>query len=204
MSTASSSGNIIFWILGFLLFVFVIVVICYGVYQWYTMPTSSSSSAPHGVEIDNQRYLGSWYEQLRLPSWYEPNTFSHAQARYESIPTNSSQIKITNTAIDDQSGTPQSATGVATSTGQPGTYKVSFDEYPQNAAGSYIVLANTCGSPNTDYQCAIVGTNDRNGLWLLTREKDAYNPNLYQYVRQVAAANGYPEQTINRLIRVVQ
>ncbi len=117
--------------------------------------------------VDLARYAGTWYEQARLPMWFQRHCVdstatytSHADGR----------IAVHNECVTDK-GTTDRADGMATvvDTTTHAKLAVTFDNWfarliGPSREGNYWILRL-----DPDYQTAIVGTPDRRYLWILSR-----------------------------------
>jgi apolipoprotein D and lipocalin family protein len=138
-----------------------------------------------------RQYLGRWWEQARVPSWFEPPNARLAVADYALLPDGS--IRVIN-AYTDRFGRRHQAVGRARiDPRRPGTLRVSF--FPPFES-DYVVLAHGCAHPNA-YDCAVVGSRNRRRLWFLTRNQHA-TPQQMQIMARQASLAGY-RPTLNRL-----
>ncbi|WP_414474643.1 lipocalin family protein [Microvirga sp. M2] len=117
--------------------------------------------------LDLNRYLGKWYEICRLPLKWEDEAATDVTARY-SLEDNGT-VHVDNRCFDEE-GKPTQAVGAATPVNEgKSQLKVSF--LPEGLRwipfmkGDYWVL-----KLDPDYRLALVGTPDRDHLWLLARE----------------------------------
>lgn len=148
----------------------------------------SSLGKQKGVPTDWNRYLGRWYEQARIPTWFEPSTMSDVTADY--VPWNDGSIRVINRGRDTWKQLVESTAKATIDRSRVGTLNVSF--FPP-FQGDYIVLAH-----DSDYQIAIVAGSTTRYLWLLTRSPNGI-PNQWAYLREAALRNGY---TLNDLAQV--
>lgn len=126
---------------------------------------------PKTVErVDLQRYQGTWYEQARLPMFFQRNC-AQSEALYELQEGGS--IGVTNRCRTFD-GELQQVQGqaVAQVPGETNKLWVSFDNWasrllPGLTRGEYWVLYL-----DDDYQTALVGHPNRKYLWLLTRDQE--------------------------------
>jgi apolipoprotein D and lipocalin family protein len=153
------------------------------------------------VAVDLNLYQGKWYEQMRIPSWFEPATMRGATAEYKWNPETQQMSVINRGQLD---GKMYEASGQARpdASGKPGRLSVTFDQGPPGAEpGSYLVLAKDCSSRgDRPYECAVVGSKDRRQLWLLTRNPTDRSPELEAYAKDVARRNGYSEEMLRSFI----
>lgn len=122
---------------------------------------------PETVEVDLQRYQGTWYELARLPMYFQRHC-GQSEALYGL--REDGRIDVTNRCLDAK-GQWQQAQGVAEPQVQGKTDKlwVRFDNWvsrllPGLTKGEYWVLYR-----DDDYRVALVGHPDRSYLWLLSR-----------------------------------
>lgn len=123
-------------------------------------PVYRTSTAPITVaSVDQDRYLGRWHEQARLPNWFERDCV-RGDAQYGR--RSDGLISVTNTC-HRADGETRVAEGRARPDGAPGEgkFKVRFG-FPIWA--DYWVLERA-----DDYSWSIVGERGGRYLWLLTR-----------------------------------
>jgi apolipoprotein D and lipocalin family protein len=139
--------------------------------------------------VDLERYTGLWYELARLPvPFQEDNERATAEYRLRDDGT----IDLINTAIKPD-GSTRSVTGTAVPV--PGSnnsrLRVTIDNFFAELFGSppdygnYWVLKLA-----PDYSIALVGSPDRDSLWLLAREKTIPLETMQRYMDR-AAELGY-------------
>jgi len=171
----------------------------------------------NGIPIDWSRYLGKWYEQLRLPAPFEDGLIK-TTADYELTPasslssssstsnTKTNAIRVTNRGWDPRTRSWRTSIGQATIDLQAeGTLRVRFS--PQQPPAPYIVLAvlENKRQPTKPYQAAIVGSPSRRFLWLLTRRPDfELTPQVRLRVLRLASRHGYSESVLKTLVVVQQ
>lgn len=118
-------------------------------------------------DLDLERYLGLWFEIGRLPLRFEDDGASDVTAEY-SLGDDGTVI-VDNRCIDEQ-GEPVQALGQAEPDGEhAGRLRVSFLPaalrwIPFTRADYWVLRIDS------DYRVALVGTPDREHLWLLARE----------------------------------
>lgn len=166
------------------------------------------------VNIDLQKYMGTWYETFRLNSWFEPEGLNKVTAQYSLL--SNQTVDVVNSGLF-WNFIPIKAHGIATpvasSSNSLGALSVKFDSSP--VPGSYIVLyvssANRPNGPDgpggQDYSTAIVGTCSRKQLWTLTRQpiRDAKTlTELKALTMSVALQNGYSQAQLDKLVTVPQ
>ena len=124
---------------------------------------SSKGDLPVVKSVDLQRYVGTWYEIMRLPNSFEKG-LTCVTANY-SLKENG-DIKVVNSGHKtDDPATVKSSTGTAwvPNPDEPTKLKVRFF-WP--FAGSYWILAL-----DTEYKYVMIGEPSREYLWILSREK---------------------------------
>jgi apolipoprotein D and lipocalin family protein len=125
---------------------------------------------PKTVEsVDLQRYQGTWYEQARLPMFFQRNC-AQSEAHYE-LRSNGT-LGVTNRCrtVDGDMQQVQGQAMVQVP-GETNKLWVRFDNWfsrlaPGLTKGEYWVLYL-----DDDYQTALVGHPNRKYLWLLTRDQ---------------------------------
>lgn len=140
---------------------------------------SNNRSLPIIYQFDPTKYQGLWYEIARLPVYYQ-NGCTNSTANYTLNNDNTigvtNQCQVNNNIIQVK--------GVAKpKANQPGRFDVYFENNPE--AGEYNIIYL---DPN--YQYALVGTSDRNSLWILSRNANI-NDHTFQDLVWRAKQLGY-------------
>lgn len=147
-------------------------------------------NAPATVEsVDLERYQGLWYELARLPVIFQRDR-DRSTAEYELMDDGS--VSIINTSISPR-GRTRSVTGSAVPVeGTNNTrLKVNIDNFFARTFGSSPEFGNYwILKLEPDYSLALVGSPDRNTLWLLSREPSIPQEKFEQYI-DAAEAAGY-------------
>ncbi|MCO4753781.1 MAG: lipocalin family protein [Bacteriovoracaceae bacterium] len=117
--------------------------------------------------LDLERYQGLWYELYRLPNRFEEGCIN-VSATYK---IKGQKLEVANKCILEATGEEKIANGTAFVENETtrASLKVSFVPFFQRwglFAGDYNVLEV---GPNYEY--ALVGSKDRNYLWILSRTK---------------------------------
>ena len=132
--------------------------------------SSNAVDAPQTVgNVDLQRYQGTWYEQARLPMFFQRDCVrSEAHYRLQ----DDGNVEVIN-RCETASGGSKEAQGEAFAQQAGSTDKlwVRFDNwfsklFPGLTKGHYWVLYL-----DDDYSVALVGSPDRDYLWLLSRDE---------------------------------
>ena len=148
-----------------------------------------SASEPTTVDsVDLKKYAGTWYEIGRLPMYFQRNCASNVTATYTEK-TDGSGITVLNQCTESD-GTAITAEGLAKPADATGSkLKVSFlpswIRWLPVGRADYWVLAR-----DSNYQTALVGTPDREYLWLLARSPNIAQETYAKY-RKIAQNQGY-------------
>jgi len=144
--------------------------------------------------VDLERYTGLWYEIARLPVFFQ-DAEDAATARYTLNADGT--IDLINTAIQPD-GSTRSVTGTAVPV--PGSngakLRVTIDNFFAKLFGrppeygNYWILELA-----DDYSLALVGSPDRESLWLLSRTPEVSKERVDQYLDS-ARQKGYPVSEI--------
>ena len=138
--------------------------------------------------LDLKKYSGKWYEIGRLPMYFQRNCASDVTATYTPRGEDTG-ITVLNQCIDEE-GKPVTAEGLAKPVDDTGsklnvTFLPSWIRWLPVGRADYWVLAH---DPN--YQTALVGTPDKEYLWLLARSPNISQESYANY-RQIAQQQGY-------------
>ena len=148
-----------------------------------------SASVPTKVDsVDLKKYAGTWYEIGRLPMYFQRNCASDVTATYIEK-TDGSGIKVIN-QCKAQDGSAITAEGLAKPADASGsklkvTFLPSWIRWVPVGRADYWVLAR-----DADYKTALVGTPDKEYLWLLARSPNVSQETYAKY-RQIAQKQGY-------------
>lgn len=148
--------------------------------------------------VDLSRYMGKWYEIARLPMWAQRNCVT-STAEYRLL--DSGNVGVRNACVTT-SGDAAGIDGVATVADRERYAKLNvvFDQwaarlvarFTSSEEGNYWILRI-----DPDYRWAVVGTPDREYLWILSRNPvldDSTYQELVSFSRQLGFAT-------DRLIR---
>ena len=129
---------------------------------------------PTQANVDLERYAGIWHEQARLPNRFQKSCAGDVQAEYTLLPEG--KIRVIN-----QCRTADGGTEVAEGTGRlaedgadadPARLELRFAPgwltWLPSVWGDYWIIRL-----EGDYQYSLVGTPDRQYLWVLSRDKNA-------------------------------
>lgn len=133
--------------------------------------------------LDVKRYSGKWFQIKALPVWFQKG-LTKITAEYTVQPDGS--IRVKNSGLKD--GKREVALATARTTDTAGKLVVRFDQFPI-LAGDYNVLY-------TDYDSALVGTQNRNNLWILSR-RPTITKSKYQQLVQIAKKQGFDTERLS-------
>ena len=148
-----------------------------------------SASTPTTVDhVDLNKYTGTWYEIGRLPMYFQRNCAGDVTANYTEK-TDGSGIIVTNKCVD-KDGSSIVAEGLAKPVDESGsklkvTFLPSWLRWLPVGRADYWVLAR-----DADYKMALIGTPDKEYLWLLARSPNVTQETYAKY-RQIAQQQGY-------------
>lgn len=120
--------------------------------------------------VDLQRYAGIWHEQARLPNRFQKQCAGPVSAEYTPQPDGTMQVRNRCVREDGNFDEAVGSARVVPVTGQPGAGRLQVRFVPAwlgwlpRAWGDYWIL-----KLDRDYQVALVGTPDREYLWVLSR-----------------------------------
>jgi len=133
--------------------------------------------------LDLQRYLGQWYEIARYQKGFEKNIYG-TTAEYSL--REDGRIKVVNSGFKNSLDGPYtSVEAVAWRPDDqvPGALKVRFFKL---FTSDYLVF----GLDEENYQWALVGNNERDSLWFLSRTHEISDETMTE-MENIAAAQGY-------------
>ena len=162
-------------------------------------PAAAKSPLPVVAHLDLQRYSGRWYEVARLPNFFQRKCVGDVSADYSPLP--SGQVSVVNRCrLADGSFT--QSDGVARRAVHPGEaddvgrLQVNFAPawlgWLPMVWGDYWVIEVA-----EDYSTALVGTPNRDYLWLLSRKPTLPDDEVERWLGK-AAALGFDKQAVER------
>lgn len=141
------------------------------------------------ASVNLSRYAGTWYEIARLPMWFQRHCVD-SKAVYSIRPDGA--VGVHNECMTDTGGIEQ-AEGVATVVDAKTNARLTvvFDNwfarlFGSSRDGNYWIL-----DLDAEYRTAIVGTPDRQFLWILSRTPQLDEP-TYRGLVERARQLGYP------------
>lgn len=169
---------------------FLMLTACAGVDSVEELPTATT--------VDIPRYAGKWYEIARLPMWAQRNCL-RSTAEYTLL--ESGQIGVRNACVTTD-GEETSIEGVATIVDHVHHTKLNvvFDQwaaklvafFTSSDEGNYWILR-----VDPEYHFAVVGTPDREYLWILARTPDLPE-NTYQELAAFSQRLGFTTENLIR------
>jgi len=164
----------------------------------WSFAAAPSSSPPLRVvsQLDLQRYAGTWYEVARLPNRFEQKCARGVAATYAL--RDDGRIAVTNRCLDAEGGVREAAGIARRVADQPPSvlevrFAPAFLSWIPAVWGDYRVIELGAG-----YEHAVVGTEDRKYLWILSRTPEM-GPDLLEALLQRAKAQGF---AVDDVIRV--
>lgn len=157
-------------------------------------PAAYAAEPATVAKVDLPRYLGTWYEQARLPMRFQNDCVADVKANYALAKDQT--ITVTN-SCRDKDGKLITAKGQAKVVNDAGSkLQVSFLPkairwLPVGKAGYWILRLDD------NYQTALVGTPNRKYMWVLSRSPKIDEATLQSYI-QTAKQQGYD---VSKLIR---
>ena len=147
--------------------------------------------------VDLAAYMGTWYEQARLPMYFQRKCDSHTTAQYSLRPDG--RVDVVN-RCDTHDGEQIEARAVArTVDGSNARLEVRFApaflSFLPFVWGDYWIIGL-----DDDYRWSVVGSPDRKYLWILSRDKRLPDA-TYQQLVDLAKAQGFDT---SRLVRTRQ
>ena len=149
----------------------------------------SSGALQTVASVDLSRYAGTWYEIARLPMWFQRHCVD-SKAVYSIRPDGA--VGVHNECMTDTGGVEQ-AEGVATVVDAKTNARLTvvFDNwfarlFGSSRDGNYWIL-----DLDAEYRTAIVGSPDRQFLWILSRSPQLDEP-TYRGLVERARQLGYP------------
>jgi len=134
--------------------------------------------------LDWERYLGRWYEVARLPNSFQRKCVADITADYEALPDG--RLRVVNQCRRDDREVDVANGEARQVQGDVGKLKVRFAPrwlaWVPAVWGDYWVIA-----VDDDYRTALVGTPDREYLWLLSRAPQRPSADIDAWLQRAAA-----------------
>ena len=152
-----------------------------------------------GVDLD--KYVGTWYEQARLPNRFQKDCAGDIQADYALTPggtisvTNQCRTADGDTKVAVGEGRMAGAAGSQDSAKLQVRFAPKWMSWLPMVWGDYWII-----KLDDDYRYSLVGTPDREFLWVLSRDKQA-DPAQVSKLLQHAQSLGFP---VDQVVRATQ
>jgi apolipoprotein D and lipocalin family protein len=149
------------------------------------------------ARVDLDRYFGEWFEVARFPNRFQRECVGDVRASYARRPDG--RVDVVNRCRTERGGT--EARGIARVVDPRTSAKLKVRFAPAILSflsfvwGDYWIIGLA-----DDYSWAVVGTPDRDYLWILAREREL-SDEKYTKAEAAAAANGFD---VSRLVRTPQ
>jgi apolipoprotein D and lipocalin family protein len=157
---------------------------------------SATASLPNAPvqNLDVPRYMGTWHEIARLPQKFQKQCVGDVTASYKQL--SPARLQVTN-ACRKADGSMSVAVGEAKTTNvAAGALKVRFApkwlSWVGAVWGDYWIV-----DLDADYRWVVIGSPDKNYMWILSRDKNMPAEQLAT-LKARAAARGY---AVDKLIR---
>ncbi|RZL56827.1 MAG: lipocalin [Variovorax sp.] len=141
--------------------------------------------------VDLKRYAGLWHEQARLPNRFEKKCTGPVTAEYTPLADGTLEVRNRCVTADGQWSESIGAARVVKVSGQPGAGRLEVRFAPSWLSwlpavwGDYWIL-----KLDRDYRIALVGTPDRDYLWVLSRDP-VLDPQLLEAELEYARTLGF-------------
>lgn len=154
--------------------------------------TASKQELKTVKNVDLNKYLGTWYEIVRLPAWFEKDCFG-VSATYEL--RNDGKIKVLNKCFKNSlNGKVKEAVGKAWIVDKFTNAKLKVTFFWPFAGNYWIIDLD-----DKNYEYAVVGEPNRKYFWVLSRSK-IIEDNLLNNLLAKAKQQGY---NLDQLIKTV-
>lgn len=133
--------------------------------------------------VDLKRYAGVWYEQARLPNRFQKQCVGPVSAEYSLLNDGTVEVRNRCTLPDGRADEAIGAARVVPVAGQPGAGRLEVRFAPAWLSwlpavwGDYWIL-----KLDRDYQVALVGTPNREYLWVLSRAPQLDEATLQEHL----------------------
>lgn len=149
-------------------------------------------------KVDLQKYAGTWYEIARLPNKFQQGCAGDVKAEYTVNPDQT--IRVVNTCNEGGKAEPKRAEGVARVAKEDHggnsilevRFAPAFLSFLGSVWGDYRIIAL-----DHDYRYAVVGSNDRKYLWVLSRTP-TMSEGIYDRLLAQAASQGFKSEAVIR------
>ncbi len=159
---------------------------------------TSNTGLPTQANVELSKYVGTWYEQARLPNRFQKDCVGDVKAEYKLNPD--ATLSVANQCRKADGGTKvaegEGRLSAVADPRDPAKLEVRFapkwTSWLPAVWGDYWIL-----KLQGDYQYSLVGTPDRQYLWVLSREESA-DPSTVQALLDYAGTLGFPVSEIKK------
>jgi apolipoprotein D and lipocalin family protein len=154
-------------------------------------PPPSTGALPVVAPVDLQRYAGTWYEQARLPNFFQRMCIGQVAATYGPLPDGRISVLNRCTQADGSNAVVDGVARTVPVEGRPGAGRLEVSFVPDWLRWIPLVWGDYWVMQLDDaYQVSLVGTPDRKYLWVLSREPKLDDARL-QAALAFAKASGF-------------
>jgi apolipoprotein D and lipocalin family protein len=153
---------------------------------------AKSSELPTVSSVSIERYVGKWYSIAALPQFFTRKCIGQT-ADYKIIGPQT--ISVLNTCFKKNGSSTISGKAVVLNTATNAELEVTFDSFFTRlfrVKGEYNII-----KLDKDYKFVLVGTSDRDSLWIMSRTPIMPTEEYDAYVKS-AAALGFPVEKLER------
>ncbi|WP_269899964.1 lipocalin family protein [Paenalcaligenes faecalis] len=165
-------------------------ILCVSIAATLLGCTAMDSNLTTQADVDLNKYMGKWYEQARLPNRFQKDCIGDVEAEY--VLTSNTTISVTNQCLQkDGSVAVASGEGRLAKAGEVNLAKLEVRFAPEWMSwlpfvwGDYWILRL-----EGNYEYSLVGTPNREYLWVLSRNKNA-DPEVVQQLFNYAQTQGF-------------
>jgi apolipoprotein D and lipocalin family protein len=138
--------------------------------------------------VDLARYMGLWYEIARFDHFFQEGCRG-STAKYTLLP--SGEVEVINRCVKEKDNSPHEAKGRAWSADPNGNARLKISFFWPIRTDYWIIALGK------DYEYAVVGSPNRNYLWILAR-KPVMERDVYQHILDLVAKQGF---AVEKLVR---
>ena len=159
---------------------------------------TTHSDLPTQANVDLDRYVGTWYEQARLPNSFQEDCIGDVRADYalqadKSIEvTNRCRTQDGNTKVAHAEGRLSKAVDPPDPSKLEVRFAPGWTSWLPMVWGDYWII-KLAG----DYQYSLVGTPDRKYLWVLSRDQQADTATVEELL-EYAGTLGFPISEVKK------
>lgn len=156
-----------------------------------TACATTRDDLPTEADVDLQKYMGTWYEQARLPNRFQSDCVGDVQATYALRPDGTISVVNQCRTAENAIKTAQGEGRLAAEVSPPNAAKLEIRFAPAWTSwlpmvwGDYWIIRL-----HGDYEYSLVGTPDRKYLWVLSRHQQA-DPTVVEQLLSHAETLGF-------------